>query len=230
LLKLVKPIVRSHYKEFISAGNLVFDVGANIGDLSQIFSDLGAYVIAIEPQSYCVEILEKRFKANGNVKILEMGVSDLVGSAPFYISQNYHTTSTFSEKWKTGRFKSYSWDAQYDVTMITLDEMVQRFGVPGFCKIDVEGFELEVIKGLSVPISYLSFEFTSEFLEDAKKGAEHLESLGKVEFNFAFGDNLSTKPKLAMEEWLNSQLLFVELNQIPSSLLWGDIYARYSLP
>jgi len=228
LLKLVKPIVRSHYKDFISAGNLVFDVGANVGDLSQIFSDLGAYVIAIEPQSYCVEILEKRFKANGNVKILEMGVSDLVGSAPFYISQNYHTTSTFSEKWMfSSRFKNrFSKSRQLRkkiVNTTTLDCLISEYGVPHFCKIDVEGFEYHVLKGLSTTIPCISFEFVSEFLDEAERCINHLTTLGNVRFNYS----LFIFYTLGSPTWLSSGELMKKLSKYSSLYISGDIYARF---
>ena len=51
---------KEFYSYFINAGDVVFDIGANIGNRTQIFSELGARVVAVEPQSKCVTILKKK--------------------------------------------------------------------------------------------------------------------------------------------------------------------------
>jgi hypothetical protein len=158
---------------------------------------------------------------------VEAGLASKPGLMTLSVCKTTNTLSTFSDKWKTGRFKSYTWDAQYEVEMMTLDELIDKYGTPEFCKIDVEGFELEVIQGLSIPMGALSFEFTIEFLSDAQKCIEHLESIGDVEFNFALGDNLNPNFRFGLEYWGNSHSLIREINSLKSSSLWGDVYARF---
>jgi FkbM family methyltransferase len=216
------------YKYFVKPGNLCFDIGANVGARTDILLELEAKVICVEPQRECIQTLNTKYKNNHKVKILGVGVASTSGTMSLFICRAANTISTFSERWKTGRFHSYVWDEQYDVPVITLDEMVGEYGVPDFCKIDVEGFELDVLKGLSTPVRYLSFEFTREFIGDAQKCVEHLESLGPVNFNFALGDNLRVNPSLAFNEWCDGKSLFKELNLILSPLLWGDIYAHFT--
>ena len=87
---------------------------------------------------------------------------------------------------------------------------------------------MEVIKDLSVSSRYPTFEFTSGFLDDAGNCVEYLVTLGKIEFNFAYGDNLATNPKLALQRWFDSHSLFSKLKQTQSLFLWGDIYVRFS--
>lgn len=215
------------YKGFIKPGNLCFDIGANIGERSDIFLKLGAKVICIEPQRDCIKVLRSKYMCNSNVKIMGIGLASQPGTITLSICKNANTISTFSEKWKSGRFSSYQWDEQYDVPVVTLDKIVKKYGVPDFCKIDVEGFEFEVLKGLSSPIRLLSFEFTCEFIHDAQKCIQYLESLGKVEFNFALGDNLKSAPCLEIDNWVSGERLFREIDAIPVPLLWGDIYARF---
>ena len=97
-----------------------------------------------------------------NPSIVELKISDA------------HVLSSMSNRWiesttQSGRFSSYNWDKSIDVKVDTLDNMLTKFGIPKFIKIDVEGYELEVLEGLSHPVKYLSLEFTSEDIENFKK-------------------------------------------------------------
>jgi tRNA G37 N-methylase Trm5 len=47
------------YSEFVSAGDLVFDIGANIGDYAEMFARLGARVVAVEPNPELIVDLKK---------------------------------------------------------------------------------------------------------------------------------------------------------------------------
>lgn len=221
----LKPRMRDHFSNFVSPGDLVFDVGANIGDLTQVFLDLGARVICVEPQPYCVEILKKRFSRNNHVTIVEKGSSNEPGNLPFFISSRNHATSTFSDKHQErGRFRKRVWDKTINVPVTTLDMLIERYGRPSFCKIDTESFELQVIQGLSSKIPSLSFEFTKEFLDDAKRCAEHLELLGDVTFNYS----LYASYRLASNRQLVRNQLFDELESRRSPYLCGDIYASFT--
>jgi len=227
LLRLAAPFVRSHYRSLVSAGDLVFDVGANVGDLTQVFSDLGAYVIAIEPQPSCVEGLRARFGTNPNVLILETALSDSVGSAELHISPDYHTTSTLSERWMSGgRFKNRFSDGgrlrRATVNTTTLDRLISQYGRPRFCKIDVEGFEYRVLKGLSEGIPCVSFEFVSEFLDEAQRCMNHLNTLGTVRYNYS----PFILYRLSSRTWESSTELMNRLSRYSSFFLSGDIYAK----
>ena len=70
------------------------------------------------------------------------------------------------------------------VPVTTLDSLIALYGEPDFCKIDVEGFEKEVFKGLSRPLARLSFEFHAEFLGETFACLELLRELGLYRFNF----------------------------------------------
>jgi len=214
---------RNLYSSFISPQDLVFDVGANIGEHTEVFLELGAKVVCIEPQESCIKHLRKKFKNNKNVVIVKKGLSAEVGMLPLFICEEANTISTFSEKWKTGRFRNYQWNKKVEVSVTTLDELIKKYGVPSFCKIDVEGYDLQVLHGLSSKIPCISFEFTVEFLDDAKSCVEYLSSLGTVKFNFCIGASM----KLHSDKWLTSKELFDKLASIGNENLWGDIYAKF---
>ena len=135
------------------------------------------------------------------------------------------TISTMSNKWKNeGRFsKYYKWTTQEKASITTLDKLILSYGLPKFCKIDVEGFEESVLKGLTKPIPFISFEFTREFFDDAKKCVDYLYQLGYVKFNFSLGES----KKFLFQKWIAPDELYKKIADLVDPLLWGDIYARF---
>ena len=208
-------------RNFVEAGQIIFDVGANIGQKADFFIGIGAKVVCFEPQPNCVEVLHQKYGHNPQVTIVNKGLAEHPGEMQLSISSDLNVLSTFSDKWKTGRFAGVNWDQEVTVEISTLDEMIQLFGCPQFCKIDVEGLEYLVLKGLSQPIPCLSFEFTIEFIDDAKKSIAHLETLGYQKFNLAKGED----SHLALAEWVSSDRLFESISSSNEHQLWGDIYA-----
>lgn len=210
-------------QQFIQPGSLVFDVGAHNGAKTDLYLSQHAHVVCVEPQPACIKILMKKYQFNQQVHIVKQGLSDAMGSMELHICSDSPTISTFSEEWQHGRFENYSWDKKITVPVTTLDELIKIFGIPYFCKIDVEGFEYSVLKGLSQPIPYLSFEFTYELFKNSKACLEHLINLGYTYFNYALGET----PRLVHKGWIPAEQLMVEIENNPDHLLWGDIYAHY---
>jgi len=215
----------SFYSQFINIGDLCFDIGANIGNRTSAFIDLGAKVICVEPQPTCVEELRKRFVDNSYVTILETAVGEKEGCKELAICTNEPSISTMSINWRQkGRFsKAYTWDKIILVKITTLDNLIACYGLPMFCKIDVEGFETSVIKGLSSPIPFISFEFTREFFTDAKICMNHLLSIGSAIFNVSLGESMS----LLLNNWVDAETLYKEIETINDPRLWGDIYVSF---
>jgi len=168
-------------------GDLVFDIGANIGAKTAEFLAGGARVVCFEPQPDCVNQLQHRFANNPNVMIEPAGLAAQSGVLELSICSAANTISTFSQDWKKGRFANFQWDRKVLVQVTTLDAAIARFGKPDYVKVDVEGFELEVLRGLTSRLKLISFEFTTEFLENNRACARHLESIGYCEFNAKIG-------------------------------------------
>lgn len=230
IIRLIKPIaslylqrrMKSFFENYVSQGDLVFDVGAHEGEMTRIFLELGAQVVCIEPNPSCIEILKKRYAGNKKVKIAEVGVSDKTGKADFWICEDAPSISTFSEKWKGGRFSNERWKKRITVQITTLDSLISEFGTPSFCKIDIEGFELSALKGLSLKIPHISFEFTREFLDDADACMSHISSLGNASFNFS----IYSEYKLMSDIWLDPHGIINKIKSIPDKYLCGDIFAK----
>ena len=213
------------YSGFIKKGDLCFDVGANLGNRTQLFLELGARVISVEPQPSCLTHLNKLYGKNSSVHIIPKALSEKEGTAVLSICEESPILSTMSDKWQhEGRFsQEFRWNTSREVPTTTLDLLIAEFGIPVFCKIDVEGFEETVLKGLTKPLNYISFEFTFEFLEDAVRCIDLLASLGPVKLNFSIGE----KMKLYLQDWVAPVELFEVLRSLEDKKLWGDIYARY---
>ncbi len=212
------------YSQFIPRDGLVFDVGANVGDKAAAFLRLGARVVCVEPQPQCVAFMEKRFEGqlgNDSLILVGKGLASEPGELELAICDDAPTISTFSRKWQTGRFQEQVWARSEVVPVTTLDCLIDEYGLPCFCKIDVEGFELEVLKGLSKPLPRLSFEFTREFLNDAGDCMRQLTTLGDVTFNWARGGGMG------LPEWCGCEELLQALADDPDSDLHGDIHARF---
>jgi len=176
--------------DFLKNNDLVFDVGANVGLKTDVFLKKGAKVICIEPNPKCFNKLLTKYSENFNVKLVNKALSFKKGQSDLKMCKA-STLSTLSEKFisKTSilRFKEYSWDKKISVETDTLDSIIESFGIPFFCKIDVEGGELEVLNGLTLPIKNISFEFTPELYDNAEACVKYIASLGNYKFNYSEG-------------------------------------------
>ncbi len=218
---------RALYREFVHSGDLCFDIGANIGDRTRAFLSLGARVVAVDPQPSCIQRLHFAFGRNPRVAIMSQGVGAEPGEADLAICDAAPAISTMSRAWReTGRFAgSYQWARTVRVPVTTLDALIQRFGVPAFCKIDVEGYEDEVLRGLSHPIPALSFEFIRDGLELVEACLARLAALGSVRANYALGESM----QWASPHWVGPTEILAELTRLPlSENPWGDIYVRFA--
>jgi hypothetical protein len=94
-------------------------------------------------------------------------------------------------------------------------------GTPTFCKIDIEGYEEEALRGLSHRIATISIEFTPEYLDSTERVLLRLEEISHYEFNYSLGESL----ELVERHWLTRNDLLTRLREChPRS--FGDIYAR----
>ncbi len=223
-----KPAMISFYKTWIQPGALVFDIGANIGNRIDVFLELGAKVVAVEPQQSCVKILREKFE--NKISIENIGLSHSEGTLEFHIADE-STISSFSKEFisKTGsaRFKRNEWRERIQVPVSSCDKLIEKYGIPDFCKIDVEGFELEVLKGLNTKIPALSFEYCVPEMADNLYAC--LERLNVIDatalFNYSIGESFS----LRLDQWLSftAFLSYVKEKEFHKSL-YGDIYIQFS--
>jgi FkbM family methyltransferase len=166
------------FSRFIKPGQLVFDVGANRGQSSDLFLKLGARVVAFEPQTDLHEEIRQVCRKNPNLIIEDCGLSDREETRILHVTA-YDQVASLREDWEGVRI------GQTEIKLSTLDRQIERHGRPDYCKIDVEGWELQVLSGLHQPIAAISFEYhlTPSEIEHASKVLEKISSLGLYHCN-----------------------------------------------
>ena len=220
--------LRRLYYSLVKPGDLVFDVGAHLGDRTAAFVALGARVVALEPQPRVVRWLERLVGGHPRVTVRAEAVGSSQSSARLAISRRTPTVSTTSEEWRSrmpeanASFRGVSWEETVQVPMTTLDTLIQRHGVPHFCKIDVEGSEAEVLAGLSRPVTALSVEFVAGALDVAVACVRRLEELGNYEFNAILGE----RRRYVFPAWQRGERIVEWLAAGAEGASSGDIYAR----
>lgn len=200
------------YAPLISRGQLCFDVGANYGAKSEVFTALGARVVAFEPQPDCCRELHDR---NPNAITVCAAVGSTPGIATLYVDR-HRTGSSVVKGWREVVEDTIT------VPMTTLDAEIKRHGLPAFCKIDVEGFDLEVLKGLTRPLPALSFEFHAHRIPDALACLEYLSNLASWRGNIVGAE----ATQLAFARWLTLDDIrreFADDRMRSPSFAWGDV-------
>ncbi len=215
------------YRGFVRPGDLCFDVGANEGQRTALFLELGCRVVAVEPQASCQRRLQKRFGREPRVVLRAQALGAAPGWAEMQVS-DADMISSLSPEWiervrASGRFADYAWNRRARVAVTTLDRLIAEYGTPAFCKVDVEGFEDHVFAGLSRPLRAVSFEFTPEYLQAALRSAERLAGLGSVRFNYSLGESM----RLELAEWVGGADLARRLETLPDASVFGDVYAKF---
>jgi FkbM family methyltransferase len=207
------------FGQFVAAGDLVFDVGANQGDIAGEFLELGARVVAIEPLPKLARKIHSRYRCTA-LSVEDVAVGAEPHEADLHVGRAHFLSSLSSER-VGGRPEL--WVDEVRVAVVTLNSLIERHGLPQFVKIDVEGYEREVIEGLSAPVKALSFEFGIMDSEGVRACVEHLAEVGSYEFNFCAGYEYA----FASGEWLRGPELVRAVDELTRTRRGtGDIYAR----
>ena len=207
--------------------DLVFDIGANHGKFTEkvLQKDNNVKIIMIEPNNILVKKLKNIYGKNDQVEILDYLVSTNNNDyVDFYIS-NADTISTAKLEWITNsRFTpNYYWGQPIQKHTINIDELVNRYGIPDLLKIDVEGYEYEVIIGMTKKLKTICFEWAEEQYTDLNKICDYLLTLGYVDFGVLYNDDYLKEPDV-YTTWEENRI-HEDINQDRKEK-WGMIWVK----
>ena len=216
---------RAFYRSFLQPGDLAFDVGANEGRLTETFAALGARVVAVEPNPDLAERIRDRY-GSSDVAVEAVAIGAQAGTATLRLGRDSEH-STLSTDWEAALRAEGGddrWAGTIEVPVTSLDLLIERHGAPDFIKIDVEGFEPEVLSGLHRASPALSFEFQCRAIALAVHSVQLVAALGDYEFSFAGPDRAA----LPADGWMGAtellETLDVARRRDPKG--YGDVYAR----
>jgi FkbM family methyltransferase len=213
------------HRRFVSPGDLVFDVGAHVGDRVASFRRIGATVVAVEPQPALANTIGFFYARNRRVVIERKAIGRTAGEVRLMVNTDNPTVTTASNAFihaakDAPGWQGQHWDKAIRVPMTTLDELIDAYGVPAFIKIDVEGYEEEALMGLTQPVNALSFEFTTIQRDVARACIDRCVALGLTRFNAAVGESQ------ALGDWRHADAIGEWLYALPHEANSGDIYAQ----
>ncbi len=212
--------LRRLFSGLVNTGDLVFDVGANYGVYTNLFLSMQVRsVVTVEPN---VRLAKKLVRSG------VYSVNVALGSHNHYA--NYYTGeldgfSTLSlEFMQLRKHNGFQWEKPTEIYVTTLDALSKMYGIPDFIKIDVEGYESEVIDGMSFAPKALSFEFVPEDIDSVIKCTTRLDSLGDYQYNYTVG--LEPNMQFAVPWWNNANDVIEYIRHSVPEDAFGDVWVR----
>lgn len=192
------------YKSFLTNGSLIFDIGAYDGHKTAAFLELADKVVSCEPDLKNYVLLKVKFRNQKKVFLENIAVAEINSTKEMFIHHPGSAFNTLNPKFKkileTQGIKRWKENIVFKkkkfIQACTLDTLIEKYGVPYYIKIDAEGNELQIIKGLSKRISFVSLEFIlPEFYTELAECVIHMEnSFGPgILYNIAVDDKLVWK-------------------------------------
>jgi membrane glycosyltransferase len=211
---------------FVQPGALAFDLGSHVGDRVDSFLRLGCRVVAVEPQPALLALLRTIYRGRAEVVIEPLAAGEAEGEIELHLNIANPTVATGSTAFIASAagapgWEGQRWSARTVVPLTTLDRLVARHGRPAFVKIDVEGLEDRVLRGLTRPVPALSFEFTTIQRDVALAALRRCAELGRYRFDATLGESHT----LVHGRWLEAEEMAKWLAELPVEANSGDVYA-----
>ncbi len=215
---------------FVKPGDIAFDIGAHVGDRVASFRRLGCRVVAVEPQPALQRALKWLYGRDRHVVLERLAVGPTAGRLELKVNVRNPTVTTASDAFikaadGAAGWEGQRWDKTIEVPVVTLDDLIARHGRPAFIKIDVEGFEDDVLAGLSAPVPALSFEFTTIQRDVAYAVLSRLARLGDYRFDMSIGETQTLLYGVSEGRGLDAEAMREAIVALPHAANSGDVYA-----
>lgn len=160
---------------------LAYDIGGFDGNDTEHYMRLGYRTICVEAAPTLAEKIKERFTreiSDGRCVVLNCAVGDREGFLPFYICRENGIRNSFDRS--MAEREGYHAD-EIQVPFRRFDSIVREYGIPEYCKVDIEGADGLVVKALTAENApqYFSFEANPDDLGLLM----HLERVGYTRFN-----------------------------------------------
>jgi FkbM family methyltransferase len=203
---------------------MYFDIGANVGKWSLANLINSDKIITIEASPITFNKLTKSINSD-KIECLNYAVCNNNGQdITFYHSHQADTLSTLNKDWLTSpksRFCNYGYNEIICKT-ITIDKLIEIYGVPELIKIDVEGGEYECVSSLNTKVNILCFEWASETNDITFKCLTHLKNIGFNYFSIQNQDDYTYRPL----EYTNIDEVIGYLNKTIPKIDWGMVWCK----
>ena len=200
----------------------LFDIGANKGNYT--LANINKYdkIVLVDANYQLCKEMKLPDKC-----VIENCIVSSDKNVPFYINKDSDTISTASTFWiNEGRFsKNNSWECHNNIPTMSIDDLVNKYGIPSYIKIDVEGYEKNVIKSMSKYYCELSFEWAEESLSDIFDTITYLKDIGYNNFAIQYKDDYTFIPN----EYISYDNIMDDLKKnckAERKELWGMIHCR----
>jgi FkbM family methyltransferase len=220
---------RRFYRQFLRAGDLVFDIGAHHGGKCAAFLSLGARVVAVEPNPNGLASLSKRFPREietGRLVVLPVAVGRAAGRVQLRQFSLDGGNASVSDVFAGALEKELGApSAVFAVEMIAGASLFERYGMPAFIKIDVEGMDADVLSTVPCRPRMLSFEFnlSPHCVPITRACFAEVARLGFTEANFTE----AVDPRLLLREWVTPDRVLEEISRTARGrAMWGDVIVR----
>jgi FkbM family methyltransferase len=204
---------------------MYFDIGSNIGDWTLANINQCNKIISIEASPITFKQLVNNCK-NDKIICLNYAVCNNNGNDITFYQANCNVLSTINKDWLTKDTSRFYNEAYTEIICktITIDKLIEQYGLPDLIKIDVEGGEYECITSLSQKVELLCFEWASEVNDISFKCIDYLFNLGFTQFYIQFSDNYLFRPQ--NNDFYDISTIKTKLSNTVLKQDWGMIWCK----
>lgn len=204
---------------------MFFDIGSNIGNWSLANENKCDKIISVEASPNTFNKLVNNTCNNNKIIPLNYAVCNSNEEFIEFYNCDADTLSTINRDWLDSENSRFYKQFKYNIIKcktITIDKLIDIYGIPELIKIDVEGGELECLLSLTKKVNNICFEWASETNHVTFKCLDYLENLGYTEFSIQYQDNYTYRP----EVYKDIDIVKECLNKTTPKNEWGMIWVK----
>jgi FkbM family methyltransferase len=204
---------------------MYFDIGSNIGNWSLANINNCDKIICIEASPKVFNRLSN-FVKNDKIILLNYAVCNNNGNDIVFYQAEADTLSTINKEWLVDSKSRFYRQPYTEIVCktITIDNLINKYGLPDLIKIDVEGGEYECISSLTQKVNLLCFEWASETNDITVKCLDYLFDLGFTQYYLQYEDCYTFRPQV--NEYYDIITIKNKLSNTTPKIDWGMIWCK----